>query len=48
MYEVVVGFEGRIKWRRQILAVQEEIHRLMETQAKAAEASEKAQAVAAS
>lgn len=48
MYEVVVGFEGRIKWRRQILAVQEEIHRLMETQAKAAEAAEKAQAVAAS
>jgi hypothetical protein len=53
MYEVVVGFEGRIKWRRQILAVQQEIHRLTETQEKAAaetpvaaETAEKAQAAA--
>jgi len=30
MYEVVVGFEGRVKWRRQIVAVQEEIRRVNE------------------
>lgn len=37
MYEVVVGFEGRVKWRRQIVAVQEEIRRLNEAQAQPAE-----------
>lgn len=43
MYEVVVGFEGRVKWRRQIVAVQEEIRRLNEarkqTEAKPAAAA---------
>lgn len=38
MYEVVVGFEGRVKWRRQIVAVQEEIRHLNEAQAQPAEA----------
>jgi len=38
MYDVVVGFEGRVKWRRQIVAVQEEIRRLNESQAQPAEA----------
>jgi hypothetical protein len=50
MYEVVVGFQGRIKWRRQIEAVQEELRRLNEAQEqKAAEpAAAKPQMVAAS
>lgn len=38
MYEVVVGFEGRVKWRRQIVAVQEEIRRLNETRVQPVEA----------
>ena len=28
MYEVVVGFEGRVKWRREMEAVREELRRL--------------------
>jgi len=32
MYEVVVGFQGRIKWRREIEAVQTEIRKIMEAQ----------------
>jgi hypothetical protein len=30
MYEVVVGFQGRIKWRREMEAVQHEIRKLTE------------------
>ena len=30
MYEVVVGFQGRIKWRREMEAVQYEIRKLTE------------------
>ena len=30
MYEVVVGFHGRIKWRREMEAVQYEIRKLVE------------------
>lgn len=30
MYDVVVGFQGRIKWRREIEAVQHEIRKLTE------------------
>ncbi|HYF52014.1 MAG TPA: hypothetical protein VEJ63_21575 [Planctomycetota bacterium] len=40
MYEVVVGFQGRIKWRREIEAVQHEIRKLTES-----EASENAEAL---
>jgi hypothetical protein len=47
MYEVVVGFEGRVKWRRQIVAVQEEIHRLNEAQAQPGEAKPAAATTAA-
>ena len=32
MYEVVVGFQGRIKWRREMEAVQYEIRKLMENE----------------
>ena len=32
MYEVVVGFQGRIKWRREIEAVQYEIRKLTEAE----------------
>ena len=32
MYEVVVGFQGRIKWRREIEAVQHEIRKLTESE----------------
>jgi len=32
MYDVVVGFQGRIKWRREIEAVQTEIRKIMESQ----------------
>ncbi|MCY3021571.1 MAG: hypothetical protein NTW87_21360 [Planctomycetota bacterium] len=32
MYEVVVGFQGRIKWRREMEAVQHEIRKLTETE----------------
>ena len=28
MYEVVVGFEGRVKWRREMEAVRDELRRL--------------------
>jgi hypothetical protein len=28
MYEVVVGFEGRVKWRREMEAVRAELRRL--------------------
>ena len=31
MYEAVVGFQGRIKWRREMEAVQYEIRKLIET-----------------
>jgi hypothetical protein len=47
MYEVVVGFEGRVKWRRHIVAVQEEIRRLKEAQAQPAEVKPAAAAAAA-
>ena len=30
MYEVVVGFQGRIKWRREMEAVQHEIRKITE------------------
>jgi hypothetical protein len=32
MYDVVVGFQGRIKWRREIEAVQHEIRKIVETE----------------
>ena len=32
MYDVVVGFQGRIKWRREIEAVQHEIRKLTESE----------------
>lgn len=32
MYDVVVGFQGRIKWRREIEAVQHEIRKLTEAE----------------
>lgn len=32
MYEVVVGFQGRIKWRREIEAVQAEVRKILEAQ----------------
>jgi len=32
MYEVVVGFQGRIKWRREMEAVQYEIRKLTENE----------------
>ena len=32
MYEVVVGFQGRIKWRRELDAVQSEIRKIVEAQ----------------
>ena len=32
MYEVVVGFQGRIKWRREMEAVQYEIRKLTEAE----------------
>ncbi len=35
MYDVVVGFQGRIKWRREIEAVEMEIRKLMEAEVKA-------------
>jgi hypothetical protein len=47
MYEVVVGFEGRVKWRRQIVAVQEEIRRLNEAQAQPVDAKPATTATAA-
>jgi hypothetical protein len=31
MYEVVVGFQGRIKWRREMEAVQHEIRKITES-----------------
>ncbi len=31
MYEVVVGFEGRLKWRREVEAVLAEIRKIEET-----------------
>ena len=33
MYEVVVGFQGRIKWRREMEAVQHEIRKITEQEA---------------
>jgi hypothetical protein len=33
MYEVVVGFQGRIKWRREMEAVQHEIRKITEAEA---------------
>jgi hypothetical protein len=33
MYDVVVGFQGRIKWRREMEAVQYEIRKLTESEA---------------
>lgn len=35
MYEVVVGFQGRIKWRREMEAVQHEIRKITEAEAEA-------------
>lgn len=35
MYEVVVGFQGRIKWRREMEAVQHEIRKITEQEAEA-------------
>jgi len=32
MYDVVVGFQGRIKWRREIEAVQHEVRKIMEAE----------------
>jgi hypothetical protein len=32
MYEVVVGFQGRIKWRREMEAVQHEIRAVLESE----------------
>jgi len=32
MYEVVVGFQGRIKWRREMEAVQYEIRKITESE----------------
>ena len=32
MYDVVVGFQGRIKWRRELDGVQSEIRKIMEAQ----------------
>ena len=32
MYEIVVGFQGRIKWRREIESVEEEIRKIREAQ----------------
>ena len=32
MYDVVVGYRGRIKWRRELEAVQDEIRKLTETE----------------
>jgi len=40
MYEVVVGFQGRIKWRREIEAVQHEIRKLTESEAELQDPSE--------
>jgi len=39
MYDVVVGFQGRIKWRREMEAVQYEIRKIMEADASASSAS---------
>ena len=33
MYQQVVGFEGRLKWRKEMEAVKEEIERLSEAEA---------------
>jgi hypothetical protein len=33
MYEVVVGFQGRIKWRREMEAVQHEIRKITDAEA---------------
>ena len=35
MYEVVVGFQGRIKWRREMEAVQHEIRKITEAETNA-------------
>jgi hypothetical protein len=35
MYEVVVGFQGRIKWRREMEAVQHEIRKITDAEAEA-------------
>lgn len=35
MYEVVVGFQGRIKWRREMEAVQYEIRKITEAEEQA-------------
>jgi hypothetical protein len=37
MYEVVVGFQGRIKWRREMEAVQYEIRKLTEAEGEQSE-----------
>jgi hypothetical protein len=47
MYEAVVGFQGRVKWRRQIENLQEELRKLTEALGKQAAAKPKEQAVAA-
>jgi hypothetical protein len=38
MYEVVVGFEGRLKWRREMEAVRAEIKKLEEVASREATA----------
>ncbi|MCW8131997.1 MAG: hypothetical protein KIS92_16745 [Planctomycetota bacterium] len=40
MYDVVVGFQGRIKWRREIEAVQTEIRKILDSQPAMAEGAE--------
>jgi hypothetical protein len=47
MYDVVVGFQGRIKWRREIEAVEVEIRKLMEAKEKAEKAEKSAPVLSA-
>ncbi|MCZ7647224.1 MAG: hypothetical protein M5U26_18535 [Planctomycetota bacterium] len=35
MYDIVVGFQGRLKWRREIEAVEAEVRKIRESQEKA-------------
>src|ERR1700748_3980694 len=39
MYDVVVGYQGRIKWRREMEAVQHEIRKIAEQEAETDQAS---------
>ena len=40
MYEVVVGFQGRIKWRREMEAVQHEIRKITEAEMNAIDSTD--------